>query len=169
MSVSSDGTEWEFSENEVRTVLPSPNPLLFKAGWRLCLASRFRLRSVGTERESLPTYAFFGVRPWYSRMTTMCVYLCRDGRKFSFVLSSHHLPTHNRFIPPFPMTANTKSTTSRAIVNTVRAALKLLSSSSEQLSVSQLLALKSDMGKARVVVNSQMQAKQSSTFIENLP
>lgn len=66
------------------------------------------------------------------------------------------------------MSASTKSPTSRAIVNTVRAALKLLSSSSEQLSVSQLLALKSDMREARVVVNDQMKVKQSSTFIENL-
>ena len=87
---------------------------------------------------------------------------------FSFVLSRHHLPIHNQLIPPSQMTPSMKSPTSRAIVNTVRAALKLLSSSSEQLSVSQLLALKSDMREARVVVNTQVLAKQSSTFVENL-
>ena len=66
------------------------------------------------------------------------------------------------------MTASTKSPTSRAIVSTVRAALRLLRSSSEQLSVSQLLALRSELQQTKVVVNGQMQAKQPSTFVENL-
>ena len=63
------------------------------------------------------------------------------------------------------MTDTANTPTSRAIVKTVRASMRLVGGSSELLTVSQLFAVKSDIHKALAIVNGQIQASQSSTSI----
>ena len=66
------------------------------------------------------------------------------------------------------MTEPTSTPTSCAIVKTVHASMRLVGGSSELLTVSQILAVKSDLRKTLAIVNGQIQAAQSSTPIENL-
>jgi hypothetical protein len=56
----------------------------------------------------------------------------------------------------------------RAIVKALRASLKLASTSSGRLSLSQLYALNSDLRKTMAVINNQIQVEESGTSIENV-
>ena len=67
-----------------------------------------------------------------------------------------------------PMTEPTSTPTSHAIVKTVHASMRLVGGSSELLTVSQLLTVKSDLRKTLAIVNGQIQAAQSGTPVENL-
>jgi len=62
----------------------------------------------------------------------------------------------------------TDPSTGRAIVNAIRASLRLVSSSSELLTISQLLAVKSDLRETLAIVNGQIGAMQSGTFPRNV-
>ena len=63
------------------------------------------------------------------------------------------------------MTDTANTPTSRAIVKTVCASMRLVGGSSELLTVSQLFAVKSDIREVLAIVNSQIQASQSGTSI----
>jgi hypothetical protein len=56
----------------------------------------------------------------------------------------------------------------RAIVKALRASLKLASSSSGRLSLSQLYALNSDLCKTMAVISNQIQVEESGTSTENV-
>lgn len=61
------------------------------------------------------------------------------------------------------------SPTGRAMVQAVRAALRLVSSSDELLTVSQLLAVKTEIGETLDFLNARIQAEQSGAFFEGIP
>ena len=75
---------------------------------------------------------------------------CRSRLKLSFL---------------FPMANPPKTPTSRAILNAVRASLRLMNSSSELLTVSQLLAIRRELEVASAVVTGQLQALQFGSFV----
>ena len=62
----------------------------------------------------------------------------------------------------------TDSPTGRAITKVVCASLRLVSSLSEQLTVSQLLSVKRDLRETLAIINGQIQATQSSMFANNV-
>jgi len=57
----------------------------------------------------------------------------------------------------------------RAVFKAVRASLRLASSSSELLSLSQLLAIKDDLRETLAIINGQIEAEQSGGFAKNIP
>jgi len=66
------------------------------------------------------------------------------------------------------MTNPLNTPTSRAIVKAVRGSLRLVGSSSELLTASQLFAVRSDLHETLAIVNGQIQASQSGTSIWNV-
>ena len=60
-----------------------------------------------------------------------------------------------------------RTLTSRAIVKAVRASLRLMNSSSELFTVSQLLAVSRELEVASAAINSQLQVLQLGSFVEH--
>lgn len=109
--------------------------------------------------------ASFRASAWYRRMTAMCpryrLLPC------TALFSCLNPPLSPLALPFFDMTDS--SPTGLAILKAVRASLRLVSSSSELLTISQLLAVKHELCETFTVINAQIQVEQSGTFSKNIP
>ena len=97
--------------------------------------------------------------PWW--------YLLRDERSFRFLIEPSSVISNSQFFPLFPMTDSSNTPTTRAMVRSVRASLRLVSCSSELLTESQLFAVKKDLQETLAIVNGQIQAIKSGTSLED--
>jgi hypothetical protein len=83
----------------------------------------------------------------------------------SFFDLQHHHPKHSLF---FPMADPPRLPTGLAILKAFRASLRLVTSSSELLTVSQLLAVRNELLDMFAVVNTRLHVVQFGPFAENL-
>ena len=91
-------------------------------------------------------------------MTVRCSILSMTGEGTFVWIKT---PSNNRLLPFPPMADPPNTPTGRAILKAARAMLLLVSSSSELLTHSQLLAVRNELRSALAIVNGQIQVVQS--------